>query len=367
MTQSTTTLSEVSNGSGDQDGESVGGADASPGKASPTFEIVKPQYHKVPPIEDRLPLPHTVERGKVLWVYAIPIITIHVLALAAFVPWLFSWTGLIVMIVGVHVFGQGINLCYHRLLTHRSFKVPRWLEHFFVIIALCCMEDTPARWVANHRFHHLHSDKEQDPHSPLVTFFWGHMGWLFLHNHGTHNLSAYQKYAKDILEDPFYMKLEKRPWLVFWTYMIHAVLFFAIGFAIGAAMAPAGEAFIGGLQFGLSLFVWGVLVRTVVVWHITWSVNSLTHLFGYRNYKTDEHSTNNWLVALLTVGEGWHNNHHHDQASASNQHRWWEWDITYYEIKLLEWMGLAKKVIAPRHKRQMEAAERQAERETVAD
>ena len=116
----------------------------------------------------------------------------------------------------------------------------------------------------------------------------------------------------------------------------------------------------GGLQFGTSLLVWGALVRTVVVWHITWSVNSLSHLFGYKNHDTDDHSTNNWLVALLTVGEGWHNNHHHDPASASNQHRWWEFDITYYEIKLLEKLGLASKVIPPRHIRRKRSEARRA-------
>jgi len=105
------------------------------------------------------------------------------------------------------------------------------------------------------------------------------------------------------------------------------------------------------VQFGASLLVWGVIVRTVVVWHITWSVNSITHLFGYRNYETGENSRNNWLVALLTVGEGWHNNHHEDPASASVQHRWWEIDITYYEIKLLEKLGLAWNVIPPKFKR----------------
>ncbi|MEL7087630.1 MAG: acyl-CoA desaturase, partial [Planctomycetota bacterium] len=120
---------------------------------------------------------------------------------------------------------------------------------------------------------------------------------------------------------------------------------FIVGFGLGWWWGGGATA---GLQFGLSLLVWGVFVRTVAVWHITWSVNSLTHLFGYRNYKTGDHSTNNWLVAVLTVGEGWHNNHHHDQGSASNQHRWWELDLSYYEIKALEKLGLASHVRGPR-------------------
>jgi stearoyl-CoA desaturase (delta-9 desaturase) len=295
------------------------------------------------PSSASLPLPDTIIQGKVLWPYAISIGLLHVLALLAFVPWLFSWTGLIVMIVGVHVFGQGINLCYHRVLGHKSATLPKWLEHAFVVIALCCLEDTPGRWVATHRYHHNYSDEQSDPHSPLVTFLWAHLGWLVFYNAGTHNIATYRKYAPDVLSDPFYLALEKSfAWI--WIYVGHALLFFVVGLAIGWSTGG----WVAGVQFGLSLLVWGAIVRTVVVWHITWSVNSLTHLFGYTNYQTADHSRNNWFVALLTVGEGWHNNHHHDPASASNQHRWWEFDITYYEIKLLEKLGLASNVIAPR-------------------
>ena len=297
-------------------------------------------------VEERLPMPDTVVRGRVRWPYLISIVALHGLALAAFVPWLFSWTGLIVMLVGVHVFGQGINLCYHRLLAHRSARVPTWLEYFFVVVALCCMQDTPGRWVATHRYHHNHSDEQPDPHSPLVNFLWSHIGWLLVHNGGTNNIDTYRKFASDVFRDPFYLRLE-RGLLWVWIYVAHAVLFFAVGLAIGCLTGGLLE----GLRFGLSLLVWGVIVRTVVVWHITWSVNSLTHLFGYTNYETGDHSRNNWFVALITVGEGWHNNHHHDPASGSNQHRWWEFDITYYELKLLEKLGLAKNLIAPRHRR----------------
>ncbi len=241
------------------------------------------------------------------------------------------------MVVGVYVFGQSINLCYHRLLAHKSARVPKWLEHAMVVFALCSIEDTPGRWVATHRFHHVHSDEQNDPHSPLVTFLWAHVGWLLIRNPSTNDIATYQKYARDVLEDPFYMRLEKsNHWI--WVYLAHAALYFAIGSLFS-------------LEFGLSLLVWGVFVRTVMVWHITWSVNSLTHLFGYASYRTDDHSRNNWVVALLASGEGWHNNHHHDPASASNQHRWWEFDATYYTIKALELVGLATEVVQPRHLR----------------
>ena len=169
-------------------------------------------------VDERLPMPDTVIRGSVRWLYAVPIVTVHALALAAFVPWLFSWTGLIVMVVGVHVFGQAINLCYHRLLAHRSARVPVWLEHFFVIVGLCCMQDTPGKWVATHRFHHNHSDEQPDPHSPLVNFLWSHVGWLVVHNRGTNNIETYRKFAPDIFRDPFYLRLEKGL-LPVWIYL----------------------------------------------------------------------------------------------------------------------------------------------------
>lgn len=295
----------------------------------------------------RLSLPNTVVAGALRWPYAISIAAVHALALVALIPWFFSWTGLITMLIGVFIFGQGINLCYHRLLAHRSARVPKWLEYLFVIVALCCLQDTPGKWVAMHRFHHNHSDEQPDPHSPLVTFLWAHIGWLVVHNKGTYNVGMYRKYAPDVLRDPFYLYLEKSLLWV-WIYIAHGLLFFAFGLALGYVTSGG---IIGGLQLGLSLVIWGVLVRTVVVWHITWSVNSLTHLFGYTSYDTGDHSRNNWLVALLAVGEGWHNNHHYDPVSASNQHRWWELDGTYYLIKLLQWLGLATNVIPPRHRR----------------
>lgn len=294
-----------------------------------------------------MPVPVAVLPLEVRWDYAIPIVTIHVLAFLALVPWLFSWTGVIAFVVGVCVFGQlGVPIGYHRLLTHRSFRVPKWLERLLVLMALCSGQDTPARWVSWHRRHHQFSDHRDDPHSPLVAFFWSHVGWLMYHNRTMHSADAYDRYARDILADPFYMYLEKNRAAASLIFLAHAVVFFLVGqivgwLAWGSAMA--------GLQFGLSLLVWGVILRTVYVWHITWAVNSLSHIAGYRNYETRDESRNNWFVALITGGEGWHNNHHQDPTSASVQHRWWELDPNYYVIRSLEWVGLASDVVL--HKR----------------
>lgn len=268
------------------------------------------------------------------------------------------------MIVGVHLYGCiGINLCYHRMLAHRSLRVPKWLEHALVVYAQCSLQDTPVKWVANHRMHHLHSDEQPDPHSPMVSFVWSHFDWLLKYNSATRNIGTYQKYARDLLEDPFYMYLEKN-YVAPMIYAAHALAYYLIGLLAGWWWS--GGSWMAGLQFGLSLLVWGVIVRTVIVWHITWSVNSLTHLFGYRNYQTDDNSRNNWFVAIVATGEGWHNNHHHDQAAATVQHRWWEIDICYWHILILKWLGLATHIIPPAHKRRR-AAHREETTAAVGD
>jgi fatty-acid desaturase len=298
-------------------------------------------------------LPLSVRPLRVNWTYATIIVGVHLLALIACVPYFFSWTGLLLMVLSIHLFGQGVTIGYHRLLTHRSFKTSKRVEHVFAVLGICCMEDSPVRWVTVHRMHHIHSDEIPDPHSPIVNFLWSHMGWLMFHNRATQSLAASDKYAKDLLRDPFYLFLEKHPFAQLLFVLAQWPVYFLAGFLTGWGLAGWGmDQTAAGVQLGASWLVWGVLVRTVMVWHITWSVNSLSHMFGYQNYATGEHSKNNWLVALLTVGEGWHNNHHEDQVSASLQHRWWEIDISYYEIKLLERLGLAWDVVPPRHLRQ---------------
>ncbi len=283
------------------------------------------------------------------WPYFLPIVVIHALALLAALPWFFSWTGVAVMFVGVHFFGcLGINIGYHRLLSHRSFRTYPFFERALSIIALCSMQDTPGRWVATHRMHHRHSDELDDPHSPFDSVGWSHIGWLFRRNPTNHSIGVYHKYAQDVLSDPFFMALEKRPLWVMWIYLAQTLGYYLCGVCLGLA---TGESWAASSQWGASLVVWGVLLRTVAVWHITWSVNSLTHLYGYRTHETDENSRNNWLVALLANGEGWHNNHHWDPASASVRHRWWELDTTYLMILALKYVGLAWDVVPPRVQR----------------
>ena len=237
----------------------------------------------------RLPLPEAVNPRRILWPYALTVGFYHLVALLAFVPWFFSWTGVVLAVLGAYMFGAlGINLCYHRLLTHRGFVCAKWLEHTLAILGVCCMEDSPARWVAVHRRHHQHADERPDPHSPLVNFFWGHVGWMLVENEDLARLNIIERYAKDILRDPFYKFVERNyAWIILASW---AVFYFG---GVGAALL-LGSSAMEAVQFGLSVLIWGVFVRTVVVWHITWSVNSVAHLWGYRNYDTDEDSRNNW-------------------------------------------------------------------------
>jgi stearoyl-CoA desaturase (delta-9 desaturase) len=241
--------------------------------------------------------------------------------------------------------------------------LPKWLEHFFAILGVCCLQDSPARWVAVHRLHHRHSDTQPDPHSPLVSFFWSHMGWVMVHHREHSRFKFFEQYARDVLRDPFYLWME-RNLMWFWVYAAHAVLYFAAGMAVGWLLAGNWMA---GLQLGASWLVWGVFFRTVFVWHATWAVNSVTHVLGYRNYETTDDSRNHWLVAFVAYGEGWHNNHHADQRSAAHGHKWWEYDMTYAFICLMEAVGLAKDVVRPRAWRQRAVAASAAQPAILAE
>lgn len=308
------------------------------------MHLAPPERHGAP-VAERFALPHAVSGKRVRWSYTLSIVGVHAVALLALVPWLFSWTGVAVCVLGLYVFGTlGVNVGSHRLLTHRSFKCSRWLERTLAILGVCCLQEGPSRWVAIHRKHHQHSDTEPDPHSPLVAFVWGHCGWLMLENRDSDTFHILHQYARDLVSQPFYLNLERRfRW--FWVYVAHAAVFAVAGLGAGLLVCPTWPE---AARFAASVVVWGVVVRTVLVWHITWSVNSLSHLWGYRTFtRTGENSRNNWFVALISNGEGWHNNHHGDQCSAAHGHRWWEVDVTYLTILALNAAGLAWDVRRP--------------------
>ncbi len=244
---------------------------------------------------------------------------LHIGALFALLPVNFSWTA-----VGLAVFfhwvtgGLGITLGFHRLVTHRSFKTPKWVEYLLIFCGTLACQGGVSEWVGLHRIHHAYSDQEKDPHDSHRGFWWSHMGWML------YNLpirAEIPRYTKDIADDPVYKFLQAN--------------FILIQVAFGILLF-----FLGGWSF----VVWVIFARIVAVFHCTWLVNSATHKFGYRTYDSDDSSTNCWWVAVLTYGEGWHNNHHAFQYSARHGLRWWEIDTTWMMIQLLQSLGLATDV-----------------------
>jgi fatty-acid desaturase len=271
-------------------------------------------------------------------------LVVHLIAGLSCLPWFFSGTGVGLLIAGCFVFGAcGINLGYHRLLTHRSLSCPLWLEHTFAVLAVCSAQDSPPHWVAVHRRHHQFADEEQDPHSPLKSFFWAHMGWLLVKVDEMRRGPLMERYATDILRDPLYAWLDRRSnWLK--IALGSWLAYFVAGFGVAAL---SGVPVLDAVQFGSSLLIWGAVLRTVVVWHSTWAVNSVTHVWGYRNYETADVSRNNVIIGFLVSGEGWHNNHHADPRSARHGHKWWELDVTWLIIRSLMALGLATDVVRP--------------------
>jgi sn-1 stearoyl-lipid 9-desaturase len=265
----------------------------------------------------------TSTKSQLNWLHITFFAGLHVGVLFALFPSNFSWKAF-----GVFLFlywltgGLGITLGFHRLITHRSFETPKWLEYFLAFCGTLTCQGGPIDWVGMHRIHHLHSDKEQDPHDSNKGFWWSHIAWMFYNSPA---FADVPRFTKDINEDPFYQFLQKNMIL--------------IQVALGIVLLLLG---------GWSFVVWGVFVRLIFVWHCTWFVNSATHKFGYRTYETSDRSTNCWWVALLTYGEGWHNNHHAYQFSARHGLKWWEIDLTWMTVQLLQVLGLATNVkLAP--------------------
>jgi len=253
------------------------------------------------------------------WTFILFIAFVHIGAMFALLPSNFSWSA-----VGLAIFlhwvtgGLGITLGFHRLVTHRSFQTPKWLEYFLVFCGSLACEGGVIDWVGMHRLHHLHSDQEPDPHDSNQGFWWSHMGWMLYHSPLESEAS---RYAKDIADDPGYQFFQNN--------------FIPIQIVLGIVLYLVG---------GWSFVAWGIFARLVLVWHCTWFVNSASHQFGYSTYESGDRSKNCWWVALLTYGEGWHNNHHAYQYSARHGMQWWEIDFTWMTIQLLQSLGLASKV-----------------------
>jgi stearoyl-CoA desaturase (delta-9 desaturase) len=254
--------------------------------------------------------------SKVNVLTAAVLVWFHIQAVAALFH--FTWTHLVVA-VALYWIAGGLGICmgYHRLHTHRGFKTFRLFEYFLALCGTLTLEGGPMFWVATHRLHHQHSDEPEDPHSPRVSGFWAHMGWILFGEAHHSDTARMARYAPDLGKDAFYR----------WLTTFHWVPLTALGFTLLA---------IGGW----GLVNWAIFLRVVIGLHSTWLINSATHIWGRRRFDTSDDSRNTWWVALITFGEGWHNNHHAHPTSARHGLAWYEFDLTWITLKLFRAVGL---------------------------
>jgi stearoyl-CoA desaturase (delta-9 desaturase) len=262
------------------------------------------------------------------WLTAGFMLLFHVGALAS--VFFFSWTNLAVAVVLYFVtLNMGVCIAYHRLLTHRGFKTPKWIEYGLTACGAMALQGGPIFWVATHRAHHQFSDRDGDPHSPQDGTWWAHVGWILTGESLHADTGLLNRYVPDLMKDRFHVWISKYHWVPL--------------VVLGAVLVTAGM-LLSGWHGAVGLLLWGVFLRTCLGLHATWLVNSATHLWGKRRFDTKDDSHNNWWVALLTGGEGWHNNHHAHPVSARHGLAWYEFDPNYYFIWLLERVGLASKI-----------------------
>ncbi len=247
-------------------------------------------------------------------------------ALAVLAPWFFSWSALSVAILLHWLCGSiGICLGYHRLLTHRSFQVPKGLEYAIAIIGALALQGGPIFWVAGHRMHHAYTeDIDKDPYSAKRGFGWSHMLWLLYPRTEFFNYKIYKRYAPDLDRQSFYRWLNR--------------YFLLLQVGLGLLLYLLG---------GWAFVIYGIFLRTVLLWHSTWLINSAAHMLGYRTFDTQDNSRNLWWAAILTYGEGWHNNHHAHPNVAKAGLKWWEVDVTWWVIHTLKQLGLARNMVMP--------------------
>lgn len=262
-------------------------------------------------------LPLRKKQRPLRWHVLIFMAVVHGLALCA-LPF-FTVPNLIALLVMYFVTAcLGVTLGLHRMASHKSFKAPKWLERILITCGALAAQGGPLEWVGLHRHHHLYSDQSVDHHDSHRGFWWSHFRWMI---HRVPAAEYIPQFTKDLSKDSYYV------WLEEYFLLLQAPLAVVL-YCIG----------------GWGMVLWGIPLRLAVVYNVTWLVNSATHKWGYRTYDTDDNSRNNWWVALLTFGEGWHNNHHAVQSRARHGLRWWEIDITYQIIRLLERCGFATQV-----------------------
>jgi len=256
---------------------------------------------------------------RINWLTSTPFLAFHLIPVAAL------WTGVSTAAVVLGVASYFVRMFfvtagYHRYFSHRSYRLPRWAQFVMAVGGASAMQKGPLWWAAHHRDHHRWSDTERDVHSPIRGFWWSHVGWILCDKYAATD----EQRVADLAKYPELRWLNRHDWVPW------------VGLA-GLSLAVAGWS---GLVIGFGL-------STVLLWHGTFTVNSLAHVFGRRRFATSDTSRNSWVIALLTNGEGWHNNHHHYQASARQSFRWYEWDPSYYVLWLLSKVGIVRDLKQP--------------------
>ena len=302
-----------------------------------------------PSVDDVQPVSHeTVDRIATGTITVVPFIA---LGIVGWQVWndLLHWSDVAVFLIMYLVTGLGVTVGFHRHLTHRAFKAKPWVHGGLAIMGSMAIEGPVTAWVADHRKHHAFSDKEGDPHSPhvgheggvrgaLTGLFHAHVGWLFIHTHR----GAKARYAPDLQKDPVIRWVDKT--FLLWVF-VGLALAFALGYAIGGTLTAA-----------LTGLLWGGGVRMLVVHHVTYSINSLCHFFGEKRYPTDDHSRNLLWLAVPTLGESWHNNHHAFPTSAAHGLRKRDIDPSAAVIRVMERLGLVWDVVRISPERQAQKA-----------
>jgi stearoyl-CoA desaturase (Delta-9 desaturase) len=266
----------------------------------------------------------------------IPFISVHIGGLLIFSVG-FSWTALITCLLLWFVRMFGITAGYHRYFSHRTYQTTRFFQFILAVLGNASAQLGPLWWAAHHRHHHKHADTEQDIHSPVVHGnWWSHIGWVVSPEYSQtdeHQIRDFAKYPELQYLNRFHMVV---PLLLAMTVTVIGILF---------------EIYLPSLQTsGLQMLVWGFCVSTVLLYHSTFTINSLAHIIGSRRFHTSDNSRNNLFLALITLGEGWHNNHHYYPASERQGFYWWEIDITHYILTLLSWLGIVWNLRTPPQK-----------------
>lgn len=265
------------------------------------------------------------ENKNIQWVRILPFIVLHLSCLAIFLVGV-SWFAVVFMMGFYFIRMFSITAFFHRYLSHKTFQTSRAVQFIFLLIGTMSAQRGPLWWAAHHRYHHRFTDTDQDPHSSTHGFWYSHIGW-FLNDY---NFALRKEVVKDWLKYPELIWLDRFSVLVV---LLTAFSVYCLGEWLAVAFPYLGTS-------GLQLLVWGFVVSTVLLIHATLCINSLAHLYGRRDFETPDQSRNNWFLSIITLGEGWHNNHHYYAGSARQGFYWWQIDITYYVLKIMSWFGL---------------------------